>query len=276
MSEPHTHTHTPVGHWGGKGTAPRPIEVRSLRLYSRAQALAARSGSQFLRLRQTITARAIAHDSLRTSEKSPQSPIPFCAKLRPTEPPFLESTRMCKRARATRASGEAAAERLPPPAAPNPDFRSPTFAPFLFAPLFGERTEAPASGPCAPSAAPHQSFFPALPRGWAGARSWGGRRSQQPLRRRLFAFHAVAGLKGSGRDLSAVRLKLGVYPAAKMEGPLSVFGDRSTGEAIRSQNGKGGRGLGLADGGAVPLSQPARSGPAAAILALSPALPKRV
>lgn len=174
VSEPHTHTHTPVGHWGGKGTAPRPIEVRSLRLYSRAQALAARSGSQFLRLRQTITARAIAHDSLRTSEKGPQSPVPFCAKLRPTEPPFLESTRMCKRARATRASGEAAAERLPPPAAPNPDFRSPTFAPFPFAPLFGERTGAPASGPCAPSAAPHQSFFPALPRGWAGARGGGG------------------------------------------------------------------------------------------------------
>lgn len=35
-----------------------------------------------------------------------------------------------------------------------------------------------------------------------------------------------------------------------MEGPLSVFGDRSTGEAIRSQNGKGGRILGLTRGGA--------------------------
>lgn len=39
-----------------------------------------------------------------------------------------------------------------------------------------------------------------------------------------------------------------MYPVAKMEGPLSVFGDRSTGEAIRSQNGKGKRGLGLAGG----------------------------
>lgn len=73
-----------------------------------------------------------------------------------------------------------------------------------------------------------------------------------------------------------MRVKLDVYPAAKMEGPLSVFGDRSTGEAIRSQNGKGGRGLGLADGSAVPLSRPARSGPAAAVLALSSFAPKRV
>lgn len=117
---------------------------------------------------EAITARAIAHDSLRTSEKGPQSPIPFCAKLRPTEPPFLESTRMCKRARATRASGEAAAERLPPPAAPNPDFRSPTFAPFLFAPLFGERTEAPASGRRLPARArlpppPTSHSFPPCP-----------------------------------------------------------------------------------------------------------------
>lgn len=179
MSEPHTHTHTPVGHWGGKGTAPRPVEVRSPRLYSRAQALAARSGSQFLRLRQTITARAIAHDSLRTSEKGPQSPVPFCAKLRPTEPPFLESTRMCKRARATRASGEAAAERLPPPAAPNPDFRSPTFAPFLFAPLFGERTEAPASGRRLPARArlpppPTSHSFPPCPAAGPGRAGGGG------------------------------------------------------------------------------------------------------
>lgn len=31
-------------------------------------------------------------------------------------------------------------------------------------------------------------------------------------------------------------MKLDVYPAVKMEGPLSVFGDHSTGEATRSQN----------------------------------------
>lgn len=138
----------------------------------------------------------------------------------------------------------------------------------------GPRRRLPARARLPPPPTSHS--FPPCPAAGPGRGVGGGRRSQQPLRRRLFAFHAVAGLKGSGRDLSAVRLKLGVYPAAKMEGPLSVFGDRSTGEAIRSQNGKGGRGLGLADGGAVPLSQPARSGPAAAILALSPALPKRV
>ena len=67
-----------------------------------------------------------------------------------------------------------------------------------------------------------------------------------------------------------MRVKLDEYPTAKMEGPLSVFGDRSTGEAIRSQNGKGERDLGRAHGGAGPL--PARA--AAAGSAPSFSLPR--
>lgn len=45
-----------------------------------------------------------------------------------------------------------------------------------------------------------------------------------------------------------------------MEGPLSVFGDRSTGEAIRSQNGKDGRGPGRIGPAAAQAEAQPRSG----------------
>lgn len=45
-----------------------------------------------------------------------------------------------------------------------------------------------------------------------------------------------------------------------MEGPLSVFGDRSTGEAIRSQNGKDERGPGRAGPAAAQAEAQPRSG----------------
>lgn len=210
-------THTPVGRWGGNGSVPRKSmqklapphrgQVPKIILVSPGTKPATgRALSEqvptFEENNHHISYRAGLAQNLRRGPA--QSPIPFRAKLRPTEPPFLESTRMCKRARATRALREAAAEHLSP-AAPNPDFRSPTFAPFLFALSFGESTEPPSSGrslPVRPRFAPPPTspFFPPCPAAGPGRGEW---RSQKPLRRRLCPFHAVAGLRD--RDASSAR-----------------------------------------------------------------------